>query len=30
MKELSHTAFGMKGSYFPSLLVGITQIGGMV
>lgn len=27
MKELSHMAFGRKGSYLPSLLVGITQIG---
>lgn len=27
MKELSHKSFGKKGSYLPSLLVGITQIG---
>ena len=27
MKELSHMSFGTKGSYLPSLLVGITQIG---
>lgn len=27
MKELSHMSFGRKGSYLPSLLVGITQIG---
>lgn len=27
MKELSHMSFGKKGSYLPSLLVGITQIG---
>ena len=27
MKELSHMYFGKNGSYLPSLLVGITQIG---
>jgi cytosine permease len=27
MKDLSHMSFGKKGSYLPSLLVGITQIG---
>lgn len=27
MKELSHMSFGKNGSYLPSLLVGITQIG---
>ena len=27
MKELSCMSFGRKGSYLPSLLVGITQIG---
>lgn len=27
MKDLSHKSFGKKGSYLPSLLVGITQIG---
>lgn len=27
VKELSHMSFGKKGSYLPSLLVGITQIG---